>query len=125
MSHNWTRIALIGLDGPGVSRRVFLRGTLVGASALGTGALALPAAAQYGAAEERCPAGRRCLAPGRRRAALRRQDVQGRRTLSDPAERQSTVWAMRQFPGADQLQGGRRIDQPERLVPPLQTGRLT
>jgi hypothetical protein len=47
MSHNWTRIALIGLDGPGVSRRVFLRGTLVGASALGTGALALPAAAQY------------------------------------------------------------------------------
>jgi hypothetical protein len=64
MPHNRTRIALNGLDAPGVSRRVFLRGTLVGASAFGTGALALPAAAQYGGGGGAMPGGAAMPGPG-------------------------------------------------------------
>jgi hypothetical protein len=42
MSHNRKRITLIGPDGPVLSRRVFLGGALIGATAL-TGALPTPA----------------------------------------------------------------------------------
>jgi hypothetical protein len=47
MSRNPSRITLIGPDGPILSRRLFLRGSLIGA-ALGAGALPTPADAQYG-----------------------------------------------------------------------------
>jgi hypothetical protein len=39
MSEKQNRVTLIGLDGPVVSRRALLRGTVLGAAAAGTGAL--------------------------------------------------------------------------------------
>lgn len=42
------RIVLIGPDGPAMSRRLFLRDSLLGAAALGAAVLSAPAAAQYG-----------------------------------------------------------------------------
>ncbi len=57
MSQDQHRITLIGPDGPILSRRVFLRGSLRGATALGAGALCLPAAAQYGGGAGAMPGG--------------------------------------------------------------------
>ena len=69
MSQGQNHILLIEPDSTFVSRRVFLRSSLIGATALGTVALSWPAFAQYGGGAGAMPGGgaKSGPAPGRAR----------------------------------------------------------
>ena len=73
MAQRQNRITLIGPDGPVVSRRAFLRGSLIGATALGAGALSTPTAAQYGGGPGAMPGG--AAKPGPAPGGIRRGKV--------------------------------------------------